>query len=98
VGGGTSLLASYKVVSREGYTEGSRTATVGTDEQKLHKRLVGVGKVAHHTEAYNQRMLTSRCSSDRQKENALTWGGLGIGRIATTEKSADAIVPDSNEL
>jgi hypothetical protein len=86
------------VVSREGCTEGSRTATVGTDEQKLHTRLVSVGKVAHHTKAYNQRTLTSRCSSDRQKENALTWGGLGIGEIPVTKKSAEAIVPDGNEL
>jgi hypothetical protein len=70
------------VVSLEGYTEGSRTANVGTDEQELHMRLVSVGKVAHHTEAYNQRTLTSRCSSDRQKENALTWGEPGIDSVS----------------
>jgi hypothetical protein len=36
------LLASYKLVYREVCSEGSRTAKVCTDEQKLHKRhLVG---------------------------------------------------------
>jgi len=41
------------VVSREGCTEVSGTAKVGTDEQKPDKRLYGTGKVAHHTKAQN---------------------------------------------
>jgi len=46
------------------YIEGSRTTNVGTDEQKLHMRLKKTGKVAHHTNAYNQQVFMSRCSSD----------------------------------
>ena len=84
------------MVSREGYTEGSRTANVGTDEQKLHTRLISVGKVAHHTKAYNQRTLISRCSSDRQTENALTWGGLELdSAFLYIKKSAEAIVGEA---
>ena len=41
------------MVSREGCTEVSRTAKVGTDEQKLDKRLYRSGKVAHLTNAQN---------------------------------------------
>jgi hypothetical protein len=40
-------LASCKVVSREGYTEESRTAKPGTDVQKLHMRPVRLDKAAH---------------------------------------------------
>ena len=39
-------LASRKVVSREGCTEGSETAKPGTDEQEVHKRHIDVGKQA----------------------------------------------------
>ena len=39
------------MVSREGCTEVSGTAKVGTDEQERHMRLFESGKVAHHTNA-----------------------------------------------
>ena len=51
------MLVSCKVVYREVCTKGSRTTNVGTDEQKLHKRLIRAGKVAHDTNAYNQQLL-----------------------------------------
>ncbi len=44
-------LASRKVVWGDSCTEGSGTAKVGTDEQKIHKRHISVGKQAHHCNA-----------------------------------------------
>jgi hypothetical protein len=40
-------LVSRKVATREGRTEGSDTAKLGTDEQKPHMRLNSMGKQAH---------------------------------------------------
>ena len=62
-------------------SEVSGTAKVGTDEQKLHKRLINGGKVAQHIEARRQRLnkpLVSRCSWIRRKVGVLTEGGLKI--------------------
>ena len=42
-------LASGKVVWGDPCTEGSQTAKVGTDEQKLNMRHDKSDKVAHHT-------------------------------------------------
>ena len=41
------MLASRKVVCRKAGTEGSETAKVGTDEQKVHKRLHETDEQAH---------------------------------------------------
>jgi len=61
-------------------------------------RLTGVGKVAHHTEAYKQQTPVGRCSRHRQKDKALTWGGLGLDSVFLyTKKSAEAIVAIGNE-
>ena len=42
------VLASGKVVYRKVCTEGSQTAKVGTDEQKLNMRLDKLDKQTHH--------------------------------------------------
>jgi len=84
------------VAFREEYTEGSGTAKAGTEEHELHKRLVKEGKVTQHTNAYKQRFLASRCSSDWPKDKALTRGGLGRYGLPS-EKSADSIVVVGNE-
>jgi len=62
------VLASGKVVYCEVCTEGSQTAKSGTDEQKLHMRLIKMGKQTHHCNALNLIVLVSRCSSDWRKE------------------------------
>jgi len=78
-------------------TEGSQTANSGTDEQKPHMRLLNEDKQAHHCNVRNfLKSFFSRCGRDWRKEDALTWGGL-TGRNAG-EKSAEAIVPNRNEL
>ena len=74
--GGASLLASCKVVWGDPCTEGSRTARAGTDEQEMHMRLIKVGKVAHHTNAYKQQTFIGRCGRNWLKDNALTKGDL----------------------
>ncbi len=45
------VLASRKLVTGDGGSEGSETAKSGTDEQKLHTRLYREGKQAHHCNA-----------------------------------------------
>ena len=59
-------LASGKVVYCKVCTEGSETAKVGTDEQKLDMRQSKPDKVAHHTNVQTQKAesLLCRFSSD----------------------------------
>jgi len=45
------VLASGKLVTGDGSSEGSQTAKSGTDEQKLHMRLPKAGEQAHHCNA-----------------------------------------------
>jgi hypothetical protein len=71
-----SLLASCKGVRREAESEGSRTAKVGTDEQKSHKRLGSVGKMAQHIKARRQQTFLSRCGRHQRKADVLTRGEL----------------------
>ncbi len=54
------------------------------------------GEKAHLCKARIQQSLFCRCAGNRLKEYALTRGGLS-GCISTGEKSAEAIVPNSNE-
>ena len=49
-------LASRKLVYREVWSEGSETAKLGTDEQKVHKRHGITGKRPHHRNAPKSRV------------------------------------------
>ena len=91
-------LASGKVVWGDPCTEGSQTAKVGTDEQKLDTRHDKLDKQAHHCNVQTQKVkcLLCRFSSDWRKENALTWGGLSNHEL-DWEKSAEVIVVTGNE-
>ncbi len=80
------MLASGKLVVGNCYSEGSQTAKSGTDEQKLHMRLIKMGKRTHHCNALNLIVLVSRCSSDWRKEKALTRGGLGIDLVSMSQE------------
>ena len=80
-------LASRKMVWGDPYTEGSETAKVGTDEQEVHKRHISVGKQAHLCKAQRiQKAEVGRCTSDRQKEKALTGGDLGIDSVSMRQE------------
>jgi hypothetical protein len=80
------------VVESDFSTEGSETAKVGTDEQKVHKRLYKMDEQTHHCNVQKKtRILYSRCIGNRLKENALTGGDLRCYELAM-KKSAEAIV------
>jgi hypothetical protein len=49
----SEALVSRKVVYCEAYTEGSETTKSGTDEQKRHRRLLGLDKQTHHCNVLN---------------------------------------------
>ncbi|MBW8050755.1 MAG: hypothetical protein FVQ77_10565 [Cytophagales bacterium] len=86
------------MVSREGYTEGSETAKPGTDEQEVHKRHTVMGKQAHLCNARPlPKMAVCRCTRHRVKDNALTWGGLGIDSVSMRQEVSRGHSSCSNE-
>ena len=75
------------MVNREVYTEGSKTAKSGTDEQERHKRLINEDKQAHLCDVQRlQKLFISRCRSDWMKGKALTRGGLGIDSVSMSQE------------
>jgi len=74
------------VAFREEYTKGSETAKFGTDEQKQYMRLFEMGKQAHLCNAPDQQISNSRYCRNRKKENAFTWGGLGIDLVSMSRE------------
>ena len=66
---------------------------------KAHKRPFGEGKVAHHTNAYNQQFPLGRCDRHWQKDKALTRGGLGIDSVSMRQAISRVIVgEDATEV
>ena len=70
------------MVFREECIEGSETTNTCTDEQEVHMRHKREGKQAHLCKARSQQSLMCRCTGNRLKENALTWGGLDSHELA----------------
>jgi hypothetical protein len=73
-------LASCKGAPGDRRSEGSKTAKSGTDEQELHMRLIKLDEQAHLCDVQTPKgeYFISRCSGNRRKEDALTWGGLFV--------------------
>jgi hypothetical protein len=78
----SEALASGKLVTGNGSSEGSQTAKSGTDEQKRHMRLRNEDKQAHHCNVHNTRSFHSRCCRHWRKEEAFTGGGLTNHELA----------------
>ncbi len=80
------------MVYRKVSTEGSGTAKVGTDEQKLDMRHGKPDEVTLHTDVQTQeaKRLPCRSSSDRPKEKALTGGCPDEAKLVG--RSAEVIV------
>ena len=78
-------------------TKGSETAKVGTDEQKLHMRLITMGKVTQHTNAYNQQLLIVDAAGINRRIMLLP-GEVSKTTCSHMEKSADTIVPVKRKL
>ena len=55
-------------------------------------RPYGEGKVAHHTNAYNQQPLYGRYDRHWLKDKALTRGGLGIDSVSMRQVVSRTIV------
>jgi len=94
----SEALASDKVVSREGCTEGSQTAKSGTDEQKSDMRLLNEDKQAHHCNVRRiPKSFSSRSGRDWRKGKAFTKGYLDNHGFGQVKESAEVIVVASNE-
>ena len=75
-------LASGKLVTGDGSSEGSQTAKSGTDEQERHMRHICLGKQAHLCKAPRiQEGQICRCRRNWRKGKALTEGGLGLDSV-----------------